>query len=317
MFWKRSLLPSKRVLKKLYQDGTLSLTPEKSTQLLHIVENQTQKSIELMDTLKKNGFDSKDIVSLAKLLKDNTKGHLMNNSDAQFLYAKMLSEGFEGQPKDNTKAMLHINELASKNHSDANFVLGLRAIQKSDLKKMFHHMQIAADCGHAQAQVTLGRWYLEGINITANMEKGHFYIKSAYDQGSPEATALLAEFYHSYPDYQDVDDDSLFIRLEESAKSGIAMSQYRLGLMYIEGHPSVDQNLFVGCEYLKMASMQGHTKSQLALASIYINGLKNDGESVETNPLEARTILNNVMETNQKNQSILQNAKQLLESLNK
>jgi len=129
-----------------------------------------------------------------------------------------------------------------------------------------------ANSGLADAQFSIGFFYLIGRGTEKNEEEGLRYLKMASDQGDINATLLLGKQYYNKRNYSEA-----FKFIEQPADDGNAEAQYVIGMMYKEGQLG-NENEEEGLKYLKLAADQGYTKAQMYLGDYYYE-IKNYIES--------------------------------------
>lgn len=86
-----------------------------------------------------------------------------------------------------------IVQQAQAGNADAQYALSILLSQnKEKLNQALIWMDKAIQGGHAGAVYTLGAWYIQGIPLEADWEKGHALLKQASDMGFQDANIMRA-----------------------------------------------------------------------------------------------------------------------------
>ncbi|KAJ3325123.1 hypothetical protein HDV06_004879 [Boothiomyces sp. JEL0866] len=262
----KELLPPDKILNELYTRKHISINAKKQKLLiLNLIENNP------LDMTS----DPKDFIQLGNVLNKNPKGknyalqlykkgYELGSSDAEFMYAKLLSEGFAGQKGNNNEAMKHIKKLAAQNHGLANHVLALKAQSSGDIKSSLQYLNKAAENGALESMLILGEYYKTGKYLKKDLQKSFDYLTKAKEL--PMAALLLAEFYKS-GELIEKDNNKVLELTLVAANSGIAVAQHNAASMYFE-----QGNILFAIEYFKMAAAQKYIQSMFTLGTLYENG---------------------------------------------
>jgi hypothetical protein len=127
-----------------------------------------------------------------------------------------------------------------------------------------------AGLGNADAQYILGTWYLEGQEISHDIEKAIEWLQKASEQGHSQAQFNLGTIFH------DVEGDYFNTELAfkwflNSATQGFSDAQVSLGSIYFEGD-GVSQNIQEAVNWFQKAAEQGDTTAQYLLGKIHFYG---------------------------------------------
>ncbi|KAJ3276770.1 hypothetical protein HDV01_002824 [Terramyces sp. JEL0728] len=264
----KELLPPDKILTELYTRKYISLNAKQQKQLiLNLIENKPlaltndpRDFIQLGNVLSKNPNGKNYALQLYK------KGYELGSSDAEFMYAKLLSEGFKGQKGNNNEAMKHIKKLAAGNHGLANHVLALKSQASGDIKSSLSYLNKAADNGALESMLMLGEYYKSGKYLTKDLQKSLEWLTKA--QEIPRAALLLAEFYKS-GDLVEQDSAKVLELTLVAANAGIPVAQHNAASLYFE-----QGNVLFAIEYFKMAATQKYVQSMFTLGTLYENGYR-------------------------------------------
>jgi len=132
-------------------------------------------------------------------------------------------------------------------------------------------MKRAAEHGVAQAQTTLGGWYLEGYgNLPKDYDEAAKWLKIAADSGNATAQYQLgACYFNGLGVAKDLMEAVKLIR--RSAENGEPSAQYNLAGFYRVGN-GVVEDLEAAFEWDKKAAAQGHAGAQNDLGVMYLRG---------------------------------------------
>ena len=131
-----------------------------------------------------------------------------------------------------------------------------------DYTKAARYLRMAAEQGHAEAQVKVAILYGKGDGMEVNDEKAVYYLSKAAEQGEPGGQFLLGHHYRHGRGVPENDEKALSL-YRKAAKQGIAAAQHELGLMYCigEGIPTD----YVQCyAWLNLSAAQGDESSREA-----------------------------------------------------
>ncbi|MBW6510135.1 MAG: sel1 repeat family protein [Desulfuromonadales bacterium] len=120
-----------------------------------------------------------------------------------------------------------------------------------------------AEQGDAEAQVTLGVMYLNGLGVKQDNLQAAIWFRKAAVQGEVDAQYNLAVIYDIAQYYEGT---AKWYR--KAAEQGDAEAQATLGAMYLDGL-GVEQDYVKASTWSRMAAEQGVAEAQYNLAMIY------------------------------------------------
>ena len=151
------------------------------------------------------------------------------------------------------------------------YLTGIRTIERGDKHEGVELVEIAAELGHENAQLYLGKHYHRTPStrnpFSINNEAAYWYFMAA-EQGNLDAMHGLASVYLFY------DDELSEQWLEKAARRGHIDSMHTLGLLY-----SKNNNSDLATRWLLSAARSGHTESMAALGSMYYRGEPKDTDN--------------------------------------
>jgi len=139
---------------------------------------------------------------------------------------------------------------------------------KSYLRENYYGPELAgkASAGDSEAQLMLGRCYLEGLGIEKQPEVGFVWIKKAADNGNKNALNVIGVLYE-----KGIGTEKNAMKAIDSFKKasdkGNANAQTRLGDIYMKGE-LVSKDMNESVKYLNLAAKAGETRAQNNLAWI-------------------------------------------------
>lgn len=177
---------------------------------------------------------------------------------------------------------------ANQKHPAANFNLGriyskvCTAKNQPQFHKAKSYYSCAAKLGHTEAQVELGKMFLNGIGTTTDYSKARYWFREASEQGNCLATAYLGTLYSEGKGVS-VNFLRSFKFFSQSITMGdtFGLGQYGLALLYIEGK-GVQRNPHKGMNLLRYSAGKNYGPAQLKLGDCYQMGiacLKNTNEA--------------------------------------
>ena len=125
---------------------------------------------------------------------------------------------------------------------------------KQDYEKAAKWYKKAADLGHYEADSSLDILYAEG------------YAKAPYNYVPNIPTRDLHNAAVNF--YQNGEDKKAMNYMEKAAKRGYALSQYSLGLMYLQGRGSA-KNYELGRKWLDLAAEQGNEDAKSLIIEVF------------------------------------------------
>ena len=85
---------------------------------------------------------------------------------------------------------------AVKSKAENNYQQGKELYDKKEYKKAYHFLLQAANAGHSEAQMHLGKMFYNGWGVPHSHEKGKMWHEKAAAQGNKESQAKLKKMDH-------------------------------------------------------------------------------------------------------------------------
>jgi len=222
-------------------------------------------------------------VAYTEFKKSASKGH----SDSQYNLAVMLYSG-KGIPRDKAEAVYWFVKAAEGGDKSAQYNLGvLYATDKelpneypmmeggeiyfqlsntpppSNAEKAFKWYKMAAEQGHASAQLNLGVMYNQGVGVKQNYTEAAKWYQKAADNDNAKAQLNLGILYDLGRGVKK-DLTRAAENYEKAAKKGMRDAQYNLGIIYYNGEEGKKPDYIKSYAWLALAKEQGSE-----LAAIY------------------------------------------------
>ncbi len=137
-------------------------------------------------------------------------------------------------------------------------------------RKAVELLMQASALGHADADVSLGYLYQNGVGVTADAVKAGEFFRKAARTGHVEGKFRHAELQLRASNDPEVIKQAL-ADVQDAGKAGFPPALHFIGQMLRQGR-FVVQNPERAIEFLKKGSEAGHAESALALGEIYLNG---------------------------------------------
>lgn len=201
-----------------------------STAVKVSASSQNTKTI----TSSKRSISPSDVYELAcqhhrigefdKAFKYATVAANSKNAKGQSLLAFMYLYG-QGVEKDNTKAKHFYQLAADQGHAPAQLKLGLMYEDEGDekiqsLNQAYKYFKLSADNGNADAQCIVAIWNAKGKAVSKNYSDALKYAKLAAKKNIPEAYGLLGMIYeHGLGVPADYNLATRYYKLEASYKN--------------------------------------------------------------------------------------------------
>ena len=154
------------------------------------------------------------------------------------------------------------------------YIIGKKYLSQQNEERGLTLMKMAAEKGDGDACLQLGLIYRQA----ADFENALKWIQKSHEAKKVEGTFYLGSLYHQghhHPDgTPDIQKASEYY--DQAARSGLAIAQYNLGVMYISGVPKrgkLVKNVPMAIEYWKMAAENGVDLACMNLAALFTNGL--------------------------------------------
>lgn len=172
---------------------------------------------------------------------------------------------------------------------------------ESDSVKVLYWMEKLAETGDSAGMYNAGLLYAKGENGGRNMDKSYYWMKEAYENGDPDASAILDDIKKAVTDEikakngdpqgqadfakflmtvrSDYNLRDCFVYARMAASAGNMDGHYLVGLCYQHGRGCDKNYEKAAVSYLKGAQM-GDMHSQYNYACLILNG-SIDGEKKE------------------------------------
>ena len=157
--------------------------------------------------------------------------------------------------------------------SDVIYELGVIYLEssKSKIKKKgIKLLEIASKIQNINAYATLGKMYVNGIEVKQNLKKGFILTKIASVKGHMNAQHDLGYMY-CHGEGVEVDLSEAMRLWKLSATQGNQDAQYELGWMYYDGE-GVEIDYEEAIRLWKLSAIQGHQYAQYNLGDMYHEG---------------------------------------------
>lgn len=145
-------------------------------------------------------------------------------------------------------------------------------LQNEDPAKAIAQMTEAANTGYVLAQVTLARWYRDGIVVPKDPRKAFdWYNQAAIFGEDPEAQCNLGWCYAT--GFGCPANAKLAVTyFKWAADAGVPAAHYNLAKS-LENGSGVKQNPALAAKHYEQAARAGHVRAQFRLAQCYENGM--------------------------------------------
>jgi TPR repeat protein/S1-C subfamily serine protease len=188
---------------------------------------------------------------------------------AQYRMGVFFRDGIGGLGPSEVDAESWLRQAAENDWYAAHYDLAL-LLQARESPEAVDWFRRAADNGHVDAQLALGRAFEAGHGVAADPAKAVRWYQAAADQGSGAAASELGDAYYFgsgvAQDYAVAAD-----WFTTAAEGGDAYGQFSLGYAYEHGQgigPDLDEALL----WYRLSSMQGEGLAMTALADHYLTG---------------------------------------------
>ncbi|KAF9583522.1 hypothetical protein BGW38_009280 [Lunasporangiospora selenospora] len=199
---------------------------------------------------------------------------------SSYSYAALLYRGAKGVPADKVRgraileSLANVNKKATINKNGFAPAMaamgGIYARDDGNMEMAEKYYVRAAQCGVPDAQLALGRMYLNG-ELPYNPSKAKLYLQvaaendRATDKANAETHFMLGSLEQRMgkPDVK-----RAFQHFQKAASKGLPEAQYNVGQSYFVGM-GVPKNDALAVEYWKMSAQQGFGLAQLSLGAYY------------------------------------------------
>jgi TPR repeat protein len=150
------------------------------------------------------------------------------------------------------------------------------------------YYRLAAEQGHATAQLNLGICYYNGTGVARNRIAAMLYYRLAADQGDPHAQFNFAVCCaRGEAPGHPVEEAARYY--ERAAAAGQRDAQFNLGVCYAKGRCGVSKDMDAAVKYYRLAAAQGQLSAQFNLAGCYAKGygVRRTGAAAEEAEAEA------------------------------
>jgi len=185
----------------------------------------------------------------------------------------MNVSGADEIPKERIKAGKKDPEIAYQNAVD--YILG-KFTPTPDYKKAVEWLKEHDKTRPPKSDYLLGYIYDNGLGVKQDSKMAMTYFKRAAEKGHPESLYQLGFYYESQAGRTKPQMTNEIERYyseaikyyEKASESGLAVAQYRLGLLYFDKR----KNYEIARKWFIKASEQGIIEAQIKLIKMYIFG---------------------------------------------
>jgi len=209
-------------------------------------------------------------------------------------HPKPLPVDSRGKPlpiqQDHGEAARWFRLAADQGHAEAQLALGKcysegKGVGQND-DEGARWWRLAADQGQMDAQLSLGKCHQDGRGVTHDDDEGARWFRLAADKGHAGAQLALAKAYHDGKGVAQSDEEAASLwRL--AADQGNMDGQCFLGWCYAEGR-GVPKNDRESARWRRLAADQGHAPAYLALGAVLIEGIP---DAVPADPCKGANLL--------------------------
>ncbi|KAJ2554927.1 hypothetical protein EV175_002426 [Coemansia sp. RSA 1933] len=203
-----------------------------------------------------------------------------------------------------------IQELTQLNHVPSMLVMSdikLRDKNVNDVKEAVTILKRAAKLKSGHAHFRLGYIYSSGLLGKPDYKRAIEYFGKLNEFNSPDGYyvigCMLAQGKGTFDGKPDM--KAVIENFEKAAAMGSSVSQYELGLRYVDGI-DVAKDMDLGVEYLKLAAEGKMVLAMLKLCSLYILGT-----DVSKDYKEARRYLNDAAKYAGSNDNLVDRVRQM------
>ena len=127
---------------------------------------------------------------------------------------------------------------------------------RADYREALRWYEAAAEAGHVQAMVRIGRMHEEGLDLDRNVERAMTWYKRAADHGSTQAMIRLGMLHADGADSRTQDFKTALIWFRKAADQGDGSAMLNLARIYDQGY-SVDKDPTLAARYILEAIKSG------------------------------------------------------------
>lgn len=170
---------------------------------------------------------------------------------------------------DEAEAHKWLRKAADQGHCRALTVLGTYVDED---ERLAHEMR-AAELGCDQSQYTLGLWYLHYLAteyVPKDYAQAAFWLTKAAEQGNMDAQLKLGKMYLEGQGVPQ-DDDLAVAWIRKSTEQDHEWAYYQLGMMYLEGQGVPQSDIEAAACFLKAAEL-GDFDATYQMGMMYLEG---------------------------------------------
>lgn len=224
------------------------------------INKDQKKAFEWFEKAAAQGHDrAKEASKMFQKIASLVRSANMGDVQAQYDLGKLYYNG-DGVDRDYVAAHGWFELAADQGNADAQYHLGVQYHLgqgiKIDYVKAFEWYEKAALQGNIEAQFCLGELLYMAKGVEKSFKKAHEWLEKAAAQGHARALDILREL-----------EKDKISNLRKEAESDDIVSQYKLGMIYIQGK-IVDKDDAKGRFWLKKAADRGIIKAQTALKEL-------------------------------------------------
>ncbi|KAG0060130.1 hypothetical protein BGZ89_012534 [Linnemannia elongata] len=225
--------------------------------------------VELGDAYETGKGVTEDYISAIKYFRRAAnRGHAM----AQYRMGLLYKHG-RGVEKNPYRADSWFEKADKQDLPQAQYQLGLARMLSKNYSSAMTYFIKAAKHGHAESEVHIARFFLNGQGVPQDFEKAIEWFRKAMedDSGDDIAPFELGQIYcrgYGVPlDFPKAEE--CFVK---AGNLGNVNAQRNLGVMYRDGRQGVAQDSVRAMEWLLKAADQNDKESQCTVGAMYDNG---------------------------------------------
>ena len=211
--------------------------------------------------------------------KDATKGMRClekasenGNLSSNLTLGEIYSNGLFDIKKDNVLARKWLLKIAERENADAQYQLGLLALNENDVDGAVSWYVKSADNGCALASFSLGYLFFQGTRVQKDVDKALQYYTHSADKGNVAAMYNLA-LMHLNGDHGKKDIQKAIEWLSRASNEGYILADLTLGGLYQKGREGdLKPNYAKGREYFEKAALKNDPAALLLLGKIFKEG---------------------------------------------
>ncbi|MBR6412712.1 MAG: sel1 repeat family protein [Alphaproteobacteria bacterium] len=146
----------------------------------------------------------------------------------------------------------------------------VKAFDKAEYETAYPEMMALAGEGNPEAAYYMGKMYLDGLGVDADVEKAIKYFEQADKGYYSEATVQLGKMALTGEGMSENKDLGIQY-LKKAAYAGNGNAMYELGKLYEKGE-GVEKNYTYAFGFFYMGALKGEKRSQVKAARYYLTG---------------------------------------------